>query len=135
MHYAPWTILQPSTGRFQIRQNKHTRTTSADTCDRCEVQLYVCYRYQTANMKIRTKVTLFSAAMELCTLRHCNIPDYNLRQAFRLYSSSHTLKLAGRASGERRWKREAQGMRLVPFFMAPDVSEKYQSQIYRPLEH
>jgi hypothetical protein len=41
----------------------------------------------------------------------------------------------GEEVGQKRRKRETQGMRRVSVFLARNVSEKYQSQIRRPLEH
>ena len=56
--------------------------------------------------------------------------------AIQALSSSGKLELAGCGSGERNRQRETDtGYEADACFMALDVNEKYQSQIYRSLEH
>jgi hypothetical protein len=55
------------------------------------------------------------------------------RQA-RIQSSVHILKLVGDEVGGKSKKKGGAGYEANTYFMARDVTEKYQSQIHRPLE-
>ena len=85
------------------------------------------YKHNLAVTNIRTRNNHFAGSMNNSLFSLC-LHSYVL-------SSSGKLELVGWGSGERNEQQGGPGYEAGTYFMALDVSEKYQSQIQWPLEH